>query len=319
MPPPSVASGTRTINEKRYGKTLLCHNAFGNVTINSVFKMNNLLPILLLSALLLSCGNPKQPSAESVPFVSFWDGFDFADSAMINNPGITEPRFKDFLTLLESQSDSSRRQQIDTLLVRSHRGSRGMFLHILSLADKYLTDPNSTYRNEETYLPFLEYALEYGDLDETLTDHYRFQIANIHKNRVGTLANDFPYLTREGNRGTLHAISTPYTLIYFNNPDCHDCARISSLLASSEVLTRLTSSGTLTLLALYPDKDLTSWQHHLSDSFPTSWIIARYAPDTDHNLYDLPAIPSLYLLDSKKQVLLKDATFEEVEIMLRFP
>ncbi len=276
--------------------------------------MYKLLPILL-SIILLSCGNKKQSAGgnETTNFVSFWDGFDFSDPAMVDNPGITEPRFKDFLTLLNSQSDDSRRQQIDTLLVRSHRGSHEMFLNILSLADKYLTDPNSSYRNEETYLPFLEYALSHGNLDEPLTGHYRFQLTNIRKNRKGTLANDFPYLTREGKHGTLRAITTPYTLIYFNNPDCHDCARVSSLLASSEVLTRLTASGKLTVLALYPDEDLKSWRKHLSDPFPSEWIVARYAPGTNHDLYDLPAIPSLYLLDTQKHVMVKDGTFEEIE------
>lgn len=280
--------------------------------------MYKLLPIILVTTLLLSCGNKKQSVVNEEPtFTSYWDGFDFADPAMVDNPGITEPRFKDFLTMLQSQSDSSRREQIDTLLIRSHRGSHGMLLNILSLADKYLTEPNSSYRNEETYLPFLEYALQHGNLDETLTEHYRFQLANIHKNRKGTVSNDFPYLTREGNRGTLHAIATPYILIYFNNPDCHDCSRVSSLLASSDVLSRLIASDKLTVLALYPDKDLKSWRTHLSDPFPTAWIVARYAPGADHDLYDLPAIPSLYLLDESKRVIIKDGTFEEIEERLR--
>ena len=39
----------------------------------------------------------------------------------------------------------------------------------------------------------------------------------------------------------------------------------------------------------------------------------RYAPGTNHDLYDLPAIPSLYLLDTQKHVMVKDGTFEEIE------
>jgi hypothetical protein len=37
----------------------------------------------------------------------------------------------------------------------------------------------------------------------------------------------------------------------------------------------------------------------------------------DKEIYDLKAIPSLYLLDRQKNVLLKDARFEQVEVYLK--
>lgn len=36
-----------------------------------------------------------------------------------------------------------------------------------------------------------------------------------------------------------------------------------------------------------------------------------------HRLYDLKAVPCLYLLDADKRVLLKDVTVEHVELYLR--
>lgn len=73
-------------------------------------------------------------------------------------------------------------------------------------------------------------------------------------------------------------------------------------------------AGDLTVLSLYPDKQLDLWYKHAKD-FPPQWIVACdpvQAIDREQ-LYDLQAIPSLYLLDQDKTVLLKDAAYEQIE------
>jgi hypothetical protein len=70
----------------------------------------------------------------------------------------------------------------------------------------------------------------------------------------------------------------------------------------------------LTILTLYPDQDLDEWLSHLSD-LPTGWVHG-YDKDlkiTNQRLYDIKAIPTIYLLDKDKRVLLKDTSIEAVE------
>lgn len=180
-----------------------------------------------------------------------------------------------------------------------------------------LADPNSPLRNEECYIPFLEYAIKEGKIDEAYKERYSFQLRNALKNRVGTIANDFTYITREGTTGTLKSIKANYTLIYFNNPDCHDCKRVYNILAGdSPTLAHLVARGELAILALYPDESLTSWNKN-KGIYPYNWIVARYARDIDRERYNIPAIPSTYLLDKNKKVIYKDAIIEAVESYLR--
>ena len=180
-----------------------------------------------------------------------------------------------------------------------------------------LADPNSPLRNEECYIPFLEYAIKEGKIDEAYKERYSFQLRNALKNRVGTIANDFKYITREGTTGTLKSIKANYTLIYFNNPDCHDCKRVYNILAGdSPTLAHLVARGELAILALYPDESLTSWNKN-KGIYPYNWIVARYARDIDRERYNIPAIPSTYLLDKNKKVIYKDAIIEAVESYLR--
>ena len=67
------------------------------------------------------------------------------------------------------------------------------------------------------------------------------------------------------------------------------------------------------LLALYVDQDLDSWRANLKD-YPKERIYARDDSQSINagRIYILRAIPSLYLLDKEKRVLLKDAPRAQV-------
>ena len=58
-----------------------------------------------------------------------------------------------------------------------------------------------------------------------------------------------------------------------------------------------------------PDTDLEAWREHLQD-YPASWINGYDADQRieKERLYDLKAIPALYLLDKQKRVMAKDCT-----------
>lgn len=275
-----------------------------------------LMGAVAIFCLLSSCGEKEKAVPSAPTFTSFWEDFDFANKKMLDNPGVTEAKFKDFCEVLSSSSPSYRTRQVDTLLTRSLRGSKEMFLSMMGLAEKYLQDPNSPLRNEESYIPFLEYATKVATIDETYKERYRYQLANAKKNRVGTLASDFRYITREGARRTLRETKGENILIYFNNPDCHDCKRVFNVITSSASLAHLLASGELTLLAIYPDEDLASWEKHKQD-YPDSWTVGRILSQAEREKYNIPAIPCLYLLDRTGKVVLKDAPIEEVEAYLR--
>lgn len=81
-------------------------------------------------------------------------------------------------------------------------------------------------------------------------------------------------------------------------------------------LAHLVARGELAILALYPDESLTSWNKN-KGIYPYNWIVARYARDIDRERYNIPAIPSTYLLDKNKKVIYKDAIIEAVESYLR--
>ena len=70
----------------------------------------------------------------------------------------------------------------------------------------------------------------------------------------------------------------------------------------------------LKVLSVYPDEDMKAWKEYFP-TLPTHWLNGYDASQQIKNeeLYDLRAIPTLYLIDRKKFVILKDAPFGEIE------
>lgn len=71
---------------------------------------------------------------------------------------------------------------------------------------------------------------------------------------------------------------------------------------SSFLINEFSKSNKLKILAVYPDEDLDAWKEHVS-VMPKDWINSydkRVSLKNDE-IYDLKAIPTLYLLNKEKK------------------
>lgn len=297
------------------------------------------LPLLTALALTISaCGGraPKAlPPATSFPYpeppamvtdptqrasyavLHFWDKYFEAPSRY--SEGLTEQAFANYVTLLQLAPLASAARAQDTLLSRAERSEAArdtasrMLERILMLEEKYLYDVNSPFRNEEFYLPVLRHILAWPDIKPETRARAQHDLPLFSLNRLGEVAADFTYTLRNGRTGTLHGIQADRILMFFSNPGCENCKEIIEALSNSMAVQAQLQDGTLKVLNVYPDEDLSEWFAYMSH-YPKSWINAFDAEciirgDT---IYSLRAIPSLYLLDAEKRVICKDAPLEEI-------
>lgn len=297
------------------------------------------LPLLTALALTISaCGGraPKAlPPATSFPYpeppamvtdptqrasyavLHFWDKYFEAPSRY--SEGLTEQAFANYVTLLQLAPLASAARAQDTLLSRAERSEAArdtasrMLERILMLEEKYLYDVNSPFRNEEFYLPVLRHILAWPDIQPEARARAQHDLPLFSLNRLGEVAADFTYTLRNGRTGTLHGIQADRILMFFSNPGCENCKEIIEALSNSMAVQAQLQDGTLKVLNVYPDEDLSEWFAYMSH-YPKSWINAFDAEciirgDT---IYSLRAIPSLYLLDAEKRVICKDAPLEEI-------
>ena len=192
------------------------------------------------------------------------------------------------------------------------RPETNVFKEICSLSRKYFYDPNSPLRDERLYLPYAQGLAGSDLIDPTLRQRYAWEASLCALNAPGTKASDFTFIDTAGRRRSLYGVKADLTLLIFGNPDCQACRELQAVMEGDEGLSAAIESGQLKVVDIYIDEDIEAWKRQKAD-YPASWING-YDPAqiirTDL-LYNVRALPSLYLLDADKTVLLKDCTPEQ--------
>lgn len=237
----------------------------------------------------------------------YWDRFDFSDTLFIAEID-TSRMLEAFALYVGSFLSPDEPAPMKALMERA--GSSGPMLRYFGmLAERVLYDPNSPLRSDELYIPVLEALSESPLLDEWEKIAPQHELRLAKQNRIGARANDFRYTLADGTSGRLSDIQADYVLLFIYNPGCAMCKQLREDIVGSPMLNERTERGELKILALYPDEDLAAW-HAYRDRIPPRWINAYDATQQlrEQELYDLKAIPALYLLDRDKRVLVKDGT-----------
>lgn len=283
--------------------------------------MRYIISILALVALVGCGGRNSKPSVESSNTTEnispaellqqridhYWDDFDFEDDKQLTMLSREQMVYalSEYVTIIPEESADS----LMRTLIRRASTSHAMLDYFYTLCEIVLHNPNSVLRNDEYYIPVLEELVASPLLDEyeRIAPAYDLEIAL--KNRIGRVATDFVYTLEDGTQGNLHDIKANYTILMFSNPECPLCGEIMRQIASSQLLTALIEHGVLKVLTLYPDEDIAHWRKYI-DNIPSEWIRAydKGGVLTKERLYNLSAIPALYLLDRDKRVLIKDGT-----------
>lgn len=237
----------------------------------------------------------------------YWDDFDFEATEQLKelNREHLVYAISEYVSIIPQESADS----LMRALIRRASTSHDMLDYFATVCEIVLHNPNSPLRNDEYYIPVLEELLASPLLDEyeRIAPAYDLDIAL--KNRIGRVASDFVYTLEDGSEGRLHDIKANYTILMFSNPECPLCGEIMRQIDSSPLLTALMQNGVLRMLTVYPDPDIDHWYKYL-ENIPSQWIRAYDKGQvlTKERLYNLSAIPALYLLDREKRVLIKDGT-----------
>ena len=246
----------------------------------------------------------------------FWDKFDFADSLYTTKADTIE-MLSAYAAYIQNFVGPIDQEPIRKLMKRASV-SKSMFSYFVMLSEKLLHDPNSPIRSDELYIAVLEAQLAspYLDKYEKIAPEYDLRI--VSQNRIGHQANDFGYTTKSGQTRRLYSLRNDFVIVYINNPGCAMCRDISEALKQSQLIAALQREGKLKILAIYPDENLDEWRKHFED-MPSEWINGydKGCHIERENLYNINAIPALYLLDKEKRVLIKDSTnVAEIEYVL---
>ena len=291
---------------------LLCSCKNGNASSQSTNEtIQDTIKSITLPAIPAMMTAPEQRADFLVKH--YWDNVNFADTNYIHHPEVTEQAWADYCDILNHVPLETAQEAMRKTIERTNVDKK-VFTYITDLADKYLYDPNSPMRNEEFYIPVLDAMLDSPLLEEIEKVRPKARRELAQKNRIGTKALNFNYTLASGAQGSLYQLQAEYILLFINNPGCHACTETIDALRNAPIINQLLEQKRLTVLSIYPDEELDEWRKHLNE-FPQEWINGydKKFAIKEQQLYDLKAIPTLYLLNKEKTVLLKDATTQAVE------
>lgn len=190
--------------------------------------------------------------------------------------------------------------------------SSNVFAQTVEAVEYYLYNPNSEIRSEELYLPFVSRLVTSSLVSDDMKPSYEHAARLCSINRIGTPAADFRFVDNSGRIRTLYGEKSEYTVVIFVNPGCHACEETVSYFTTPEIIDKV-NSGRVKILGIYIDEEIDKWKEE-APGLPQHWICG-YDPDfviRKDLIYSVRAIPSIYLLDSEKNVILKDAVPQNV-------
>ena len=302
-------------------------------------RQSKLISVLLI-ALMVGCKGKKAEQFSALPFPDvvvpamiqdrheaaeylaehWWDGLTDphrsfpCDSTMISGVlrGDVEQKFANWTVVLDAVEHDVAVKAVNRLFERAlscerQDTSSNVFEEMTSIVQKYLYDPNSPMRNEDFYAPYVTRLSQCEFVDEGMRQAYAFDAKMCSLNKVGTKASDFWFSDVRGVMTRLYDIEAEYVLLFFSNPGCTACMDIINSLKSFPQVTNGIESGSLAVLNIYIDEDLKAWKEYMP-IYPKEWYNGYdpyYLIRTDV-LYNVRAIPSLYLLDKDKKVIMKD-------------
>ena len=251
--------------------------------------------------------------------MNYWNRFDFDNENLIERPEITEQAFVNYIHILGYVSEQLAKKSIAHTL-RKAQTNRNMYLHFVSLFEKYLYDVTSPFRNDPLYVFVLQQVIGARFLTEDEKSIYRFQLNMALRNRVGSRAANFTYTLASGESGTLHALRSEYTLLIFSDPSCATCSAILEQLnrcagINAAFARNVPSRTMLTVLTIYPHSGRDAWLAYVP-TMPERWIHG-HNQDLEivrRRLYNIRTFPTIYLLDRNKRVILQGASVEEVGV-----
>ncbi len=254
----------------------------------------------------------RQP-AERAAYVMehFWDALDGMDTTMIRNSKFMEQNFVNFVNLYQHTDSSQWKVPTEKFLKKIGHDpqSRGI---VYDLINTYLAEQDSPVHSDDVYIEFLRRWVSMPGIDRYEMIEPEYRLAAALRNRPGTNAADFRFTTASGATTSLYKQPATPTLMLLYDPDCDHCMETIGQLRDNATINSLVSNGKLIVLAVCVEGDRELW-NKTKTSMPSGWTIGiDDSGILDNELYDIPEMPGIYLLDGQKKVILRDPSLTDL-------
>jgi len=144
-----------------------------------------------------------------------------------------------------------------------------------------------------------------ADFDSTQYDNLLSEYTKIKYNRIGMKAQNLHMMDSIGNPVELYQVAKRYTLIYFYEPTCSHCKKMTPEMYN-EVYLKFRDKG-LEVFCVNTMTDRREWMRMINEGKLTDWINVWDVGRTSHfwEYYNTSTTPSTYLINENKMIIAK--------------
>ena len=244
----------------------------------------------------------------------YFDHVDLSDSRLVRTP-ILHRKIDHYFNNILVQKPDSIIPEVNRIVSKT-RGSDETFQYVVRYLLNHYQQSNIMGMDEVFVHIADKYYLsgEADWVDSTMLSNLRDRVNKIKPNIIGKTAPELKLITSSGEYASLHDVESKYTLLYFWEPTCSHCKKLTPKIQD---LYQDYSSDKLEVFAVYTQTDREEWIKYLNNK-NLNWI-NTYDPkyiSNFRNKYDVYSTPTVYLLDEDKTIIAKRLGFESLKKML---
>jgi len=240
----------------------------------------------------------------------YFDHIDFKDERFLYTP-VFHHKLNTYFTKILIQDPDTINHYIDIIAAKAKENEE-MFQYVMRYFINTFQRSNIMGMDKVFVHVAENYYLtdEVDWLDDNTLKRIKEQVAKLRFNLIGNKAQELKMETSTGEYASLYDIDAKFTILYFFEPNCGHCKKVTPQL--NEIY-KAFNRDEVGVFAVYTQRDKEEWKEYINDN-QLNWINV-WDPNNTSNFrffYNIYSTPTIYLLDEDKKIIAKRIGHESV-------
>jgi thiol-disulfide isomerase/thioredoxin len=245
----------------------------------------------------------------------YFDNIDFTDSAVLRTP-LFHQKLENYFTRVIIQNPDTINKEADVVIAIADTNEE-FFQYTLQFIFNHFTQSN-IMGMDKVFVHLAENYYINGRAHWADTAFLRKigeRVIKIKPNLIGQKAIDLKMVTMDGSWASLYSVDAKYTILYFWDPDCGHCKKVTPKL--HDLYEKLFDKG-VEVFSVYTQVNKEEWEEYINENAYTDWlnVYDPYNFTGFRKHYDIYSTPVAYLLNDKKEIIAKRVDVEVLEEIL---
>ncbi|MFM7080271.1 MAG: redoxin domain-containing protein [Bacteroidota bacterium] len=233
----------------------------------------------------------------------FFDNFNLQDDRLLYTP-VFHPRLENFFTKMLLQIPDSINREADWLIAKLKPGSEIFKYVVWWVTNHYETSKIMGMDAVFVHMAENHYTKEKAFwVDETQLFKIQDRARILKPILIGKKVKNLVMTDDKGVPRSLYDVKAKYTVLYFWDPDCGHCKKVTPKL--KDYFDQVKKQG-IAVYAVCTEVEMDKWKKFIAE-YKLDWINVA-DPELKNNFrfeFDITSTPQIFLLDENKQIFAK--------------